>query len=91
MNLNRHGREYYQLEITTDPVTAPTAWEGSFDGGGTWIAALSVSGRAAWLVEGAAAPPPVQGQVVVDTVQPLVRLTDNPEVIVRDAPRIYVS
>lgn len=91
MNLNPHGREYYEVGITTDPTTAPTDWEASFDSGDTWVAAIDVGGHAAWLVEGAAAPAPAAGVVLTVGVQPLVRLTDNPEVIVRSAPRIYID
>jgi hypothetical protein len=35
VNLDRHGREYYQLGITTDPATTPTQWQASFDSGAT--------------------------------------------------------
>jgi hypothetical protein len=55
------------------------------------VTAINVGGRAAWLVEGVAAPPPVAGVVVADTLQRSIRLTDNPEVIVRHPPRIYID
>ena len=90
MNLDRHGREYYKLTITTDPATTPTEWEASFDGGSTWVGATDVDGDASWLVEGPDAPPPVVGKVLAPgPVHPRVRLIEDPEVIVRRPPERF--
>lgn len=90
MNLNRAAREYYALAIVTDPPVA--AWEATFDNGATWDAGATTDGVTRWLV---AAPDAVAGSAVavlpLGTTKPRVRATSNPEVIVRDAPAIYVS
>lgn len=94
MDLSRHGREDYTLEITTDPVTAPTDWEASFDGGRTWHTAVEDDdGFSAWLVAGRQAPDTVgdPGVELGTDSEPVVRLIDDPEVIIRDAPFITIT
>lgn len=90
MILSPQGREYYALTITTTPATQPTDWAASFDHGATWVTATAVDGNSAWLVAGASADP--TGAVVVRTkTSPLVRLLDNPEIVVRSAPTIEIA
>ena len=81
MILSAQGREYYQLSITTDPVTATTDWEASFDGGKTWVAVAGPNAPAATPA----------GQTVPASMNPLVRLAAAPELIVRGAPRISLT
>lgn len=100
MNLDPHGREFYDLTIITDP--AVDAWEASFDGGTTWGSGEDVTPvdaaegelRVRWLVEGAAVEPAdhdASATVLSAPVTPLLRATDNPEIPVRDGPRISVG
>lgn len=91
MILHRNGREYYALAITTTPNTGPTDWQASFDGGSTWVTAVSVSGNSAWLLAGAEADPTGAVAVVSRRVRPLVRLTVAPEIVIRDAPLIHYT
>lgn len=90
MDLSKHGKEYYELEIVTDPATDPTDWEASFDAGATWTDAVDVEGRAAWLVAGSLVSSPGNAAVLSHTTQPLVRLIANQEDVVRPAPLIEV-
>lgn len=92
MRLRRQGREQYDLTITTDPPV--TAWEASFDGGETYKTAEVVAApsalalRVRWLIAG---PDAAVGSAVAQlsgSVRPLVRATADPEIVVRDAPRI---
>jgi hypothetical protein len=78
VRLDRHGREYYKPGVTTDPAVDPTDWEASFDGGETWVAAIDDGGQAAVAV-------------ITRSVTPKVRLLDNPEIVVRDAPGISLD
>lgn len=92
MKLSSYGREYYELTITTSPATIPTDWEASFDGGATWITALNVSGNSAWLVRGTNAPAGAAVAIITASLNPKVRLTLSPEIIVRDeTPRIGLT
>lgn len=88
MNLNKLAREFYAPTIITEPPVA--AWSASFDDGATWVEGELVSDQHRWLVAGPAADPGT-ATVVPATVTPLLRAVDNPEIIVRDAPRIYVG
>jgi hypothetical protein len=90
MHLRPDAREWYALEITTTP--AVTAWEASFDNGTTWAASTAVGtdGFSRWLVAGPNADPTGAKVLPLGRTVPLVRATQNPEVIVRDAPRIDV-
>lgn len=91
MHLPPNGREFYALTITTVPAVGATAWSASFDDGVTWHVAEDQGGKSAWLVAG---PDVAQGTAVAvisaDT-QPYVRLTDNPAIVVRRAPAIYLA
>lgn len=91
MILNPRGREYYALQITTTPATTATDWSASFDGGSTWSVAVNVSGYSAWLVAGSLAALGTAVATVSSSVTPLVRLTANPEIVVRDAPKIQIT
>lgn len=91
MILSTFGREYYALTITTTPVTQPTDWEASFDGGTTWVGASNVNGNSAWLVRGTSAAAGSAVAVISRSVSPLVRLTTNPELVVRGAPGIQLT
>lgn len=97
MNLRPEAREFYILQITTDPQV--TAWEASFDGEETWVDGEAVVGSDdtfRWLVSGPDFDP--TGQVVADSAElplattvPIVRASDDPEVIYRKAPKISVK
>lgn len=97
MNLRPEAREFYVLQITTSPQIA--AWQASFDGEGTWVdgeAVPATDDEFRWLVSGPDFDP--TGQVVADSealplgsTTPIVRASDNPEVIYRKAPKITVK
>ena len=94
MDLHSAAREFYDLGITTDPAVSG-GWELSVDAGATWVAGEAVTGGARWLVRGPSFTPDV-GDVTVSTlvsasVQPLVRVVDTPETVVRDAPLIRLT
>jgi hypothetical protein len=91
VDLDRHGREFYRLTITTNPPSQPEDWEASFDRGATWVSVTVVDGAPAWLVEGPDAPQPPEGAVLTGNVYPLIRLVTQPEYVVRSAPRIRVT
>lgn len=91
-SLSRLGREYYRVEITTNPVI--TDWDISFDQGVTWEAMTydSQSGYMVILVSGPDFTPEV-GDVapyteLATSVMPYIRATDQPEVLIRTTPRI---
>jgi hypothetical protein len=96
VRLSRQGRELYTLELTATDAAGtpivPTGWDASFDRGVTWVAGTKnvSSGWWEWLVAGPDFPAAVDVPYVTLTagVLPLGRLTDNPEVIIRDWPRI---
>jgi hypothetical protein len=93
MNLRRNAREFYTLEITTEPEV--TSWDASFDNGSTWDAGTPATLDGAdvhrWLVAGDDADAGTAVAVLTTSVRPLIRATDTPEVIVRAAPRIYLT
>lgn len=89
MIIHRHSREFYRLEIVTEP--AVTGWEASFDGGTTWDASTVVDGFPAWLVAGTAAAVGTAVAVLADSVTPLLRVIDTPEIVVREGPKIFVQ
>jgi hypothetical protein len=80
------AREWYALEITTTP--AVTAWECSFDDGDTWVASTTVGsdGYFRWLVAGPTATPGTATVLPLGRTQPVIRATENPEIIVRRKP-----
>jgi hypothetical protein len=71
------------------------SWDASFDNGATWDAgtAATVDGTEVhrWLVAGEDATVGTAVAVLTTTVRPLIRATDSPEIIVRTAPRIYLT
>lgn len=98
MNLKRNAREYYTLGIVTDPEV--TSWDATFNGGTSWVTGTpgthTVNGVVVnvhrWLIAGPTAPvdgTPVAATITTD-VNPDIRATDNPEILVRDAKRIYL-
>jgi hypothetical protein len=100
VDLKPAGREYYTLEFTaTDigglPIVDPGIYEVSFDGGLTWFAGEEdqSAGVWQWLVAGAIAE--VGDAVTVlsgaSWIVPEARLVDNPEIVVRDMPPIYLT
>lgn len=90
MQLHPLAREYYALTIATDDDV--TGWQASFDHGTTWHAGDTSEddGRTRWLLAG---PDADTGDAIVisASVVPLVRAIDNPEIIVRKAPRVTVT
>jgi hypothetical protein len=90
--LPRLGREYYRVEITTDPQI--TQWEISLDHGVTWVAMEydNVTNFCSRLVRGPDFVAPGGdtnvSSLVAASVTPYIRAVDNPEVIVRATPRI---
>lgn len=92
MKLHRSAREFYTLVIVTTP--AVTSWEASFDGGRTWtVGEPTAAGTYRWLVAGPDAdahPSEVTVRVPGGCGTPLVRATDDPEVLVRYAPPIVI-
>ena len=92
MELHRNAREYYALSIVSTPPVV-NGWEASFDEGVTWVSGIQDDVDETlwrWLVAGPDATP---GDAVVleGTVAPMIRVLDTPEVIVEDAPKVYVS
>lgn len=90
MNLRKDGREWYALEIETSPPVA--AWEASFDNGATWLASTTVGtdGWSRWLVAGPNVDP-TGATVLSANCKPVVRAIDNPEIIPRLGPGIYLT
>lgn len=90
--LPRLGREYYRVEITTEPPI--NNWEISFDQGLTWVAMEydNVTNFCSRLVSGPGFVPPngdtTESSIIATSVTPYIRAVDNPEVIVRATPRI---
>ncbi|MBT9255363.1 hypothetical protein KMZ30_07230 [Phycicoccus sp. KQZ13P-1] len=93
MILKRAGREFYNLAISTTPAVA--SWEASFDGGATWSAgtAGTVDGVAVmqWLIAGPSVAKETAVAQLSGPVVPQIRATSNPEIVVRDAPRIDLT
>lgn len=94
MELSRHGRELYKLEITTTPVVA--SWEASFDGGETWVAGTAATLESGtpvvqWLVAGPLAALGAAVAVIASDLIPKVRALSNPEIVVRNAPAITLT
>ncbi len=90
MRLEPAGREFYKLDITTEP--AVTAWEASFDGGTTWQPSTDVGGLSAWLIAGPGAEVGTAVHVApLGRTVPTLRAVDNPEIIIRDGPPIDVA
>lgn len=91
--LHREGRQYYALRIETDEPA--TGWEASFDGGATYVPAVEADGESRWLVNGPTFDPdsaPLAPSILIAAnMRPLLRLIDNPEVIVHQGPAIILE
>jgi hypothetical protein len=87
MYLKRTAREYYSLAIVTDPAVA--SWEASFDGGTTFVAGEVDGANTRWLLAGPDVDPGT-ATVLAASVHPMVRAADTPEIVVRDAPWVYL-
>lgn len=89
MRLHRQGREFYVLKIaTTPPVSSP--WEASFDAGVTWVQGAETPDGWRWLVRGpeCSDDPATPSALIAHTIGPIVRASDIPELIIREAPSI---
>lgn len=93
MILHRQARELHVVEIVTDPPTAISAWEASYDDGVTWVPPVTAGARTGWLLAGpACTEAPAAGQVTITrTVTPLFRLRDKPELVIRDGPQVILT
>lgn len=99
MNLSRIGREYLEVEVSTDPEVS--GWEASFDGGSTWNAGEQVTSASVptwrWLLVGPDCPEPeVPGQInypagAGTSVRVYLRAIDNPEVLIRKGPKVSLK
>ena len=92
MELSPLGKELYDPGPSTEPEVDPATWQASFDGGDTWEAPTDTEGgRPKWLVAGPDSDDPSDAvAVITQTTRPLLRVNDNPEVIVANGPYIYV-
>lgn len=99
MNLNRDAKEQYRLQISTVttagvPITL-ASWEASFDRGATFVAATIVTwdsqSWAGWLIAGPDANPSGAVAVIPRSLTPIVRVTDSPEIVARNAPPVYLT
>lgn len=99
MILDSAACEWYGLKIDTVPDAPSTDWEASFDEGATYLPATpiagvidgqTVEGLAGWLIAGpnydGDSEPDFATAVAYTPVK--VRLIDNPETVIHDAPRI---
>lgn len=99
MRLLPGGVERYRPRPTTDPAIAASQWQASFDGGLTWVNAsvqtdLIPAGEPTWLLAHATvASPPVGATVMPDLewVIPAIRFANDPELIVRAGPVVYLT
>jgi hypothetical protein len=90
--LSKFGREYYQVEITTEPPI--TSWQISFDKGTSWHQMVydTETKLCSVLVAGPFFTP-AQGDgsqyvQILKSCSPYIRAIDDPEVIVRSTPRV---
>lgn len=94
MNLRPEAREFYILQISTAPQV--TAWQASFDGE-EWVDCEQVGDDTfRWLVNGPEFDPVGQADadsaaLPLGSLTPIVRASDDPEVIYRKAPKISVK
>lgn len=96
MKLNRTERDYYAIQMTTTPPLDGTL-EASFDEGKTWVAGVldSEAVWTTWLVAGPNYDASAHGQDPADTqavitknTVPIIRLKDNPVLLVENGPKI---
>jgi len=89
MRLYAQAREYYTLEIDTVPPV--TGWEASFDDGATYYDGEFVGGTTyRWLVAGPGVDPGDAVAIITKNTEVMVRAASDPEVIVDEAPMIYL-
>lgn len=93
MYLSSDGREFYTLEIVTDP--AVSGWEAHFGeldeaDDKVWVAGEADGANTRWLLAGPDAELDAAAAVIDASVEPKVRAIDNPEIIVRSAPVVYL-
>lgn len=105
MNIDRHAREWYAISVVTLPPVPATSWQASFDDEVTWASGTDVTGYdddgtqvtgVGWLLAGpdydeTLSPNPAGTITLPDVriIRTKIRLLDNPEVPIRDAPNIY--
>jgi hypothetical protein len=91
MQLNIYSREYYFLDIPTDPPI--TAADASFDDGQTWVPGESFDNGFRWLIQGPNSDLDEAGAVIirVPTMVPLVRYGSPPQRRVEEAPAISLT
>lgn len=85
MNLNRKERDWYRLDIMTNPPQVGT-WQGSFDEGFTWVdGTQSVEGLWCWLLAGpefdassVGLDPSDTDAVIIESVTSLLRIKEDP-------------
>jgi len=84
MRIDRRGQEYARFPATGAPASAGTL-EVSFDDGATWHPMTWNQAETAvtLLVSGPDMPNPAGVVLKVGRNQPLIRLTDTPEVVIR--------
>lgn len=104
MELNPFSRKLYTVELAVtnvagDAIPDAGPWEASFDGGVTWTTAVEVADHTGWWEWLVAGPKVTEALPVgatlaatlTETVQPIGRLVDNPEVVAEHMPRIYFA
>lgn len=84
MRLDRRGQEYAHFPVTGAPANA-AALEVSFDSGATWQVTTWNTDKtvASILVAGPSLTAPAGVVLPLGRTQPLLRLTDTPEVVIR--------
>lgn len=89
--LRRLERKYFTWTLTGVPEGVLTAAV-SFDDGATWTSAGINAGAVKLLLAGPDADPEATGAVVLaaGTYFPLIKVEDNPEIIIDDSDPIYV-
>lgn len=95
MILDQAACEWMKLALVTEPVTVPTDWEASIDGGTTWVTATAIDASSAWLTAGPNYAGPEAPDFTItttpSTTRVKVRLVEAPETVIRSATRISVK
>lgn len=96
MRLHRKDRDWYIVSIEVDPEISGTP-EASFDGEETWVEGIASDDNWAWLVAGPDFVAADTGQSDVDTMAvvhstmtPDLRFSEDPVVVIEEAPEIEV-
>jgi len=92
MQLNSYSREYYFLDIPTDPPISSA--QASFDDGLTWEDGEPFDNGFRWLIQGPNADIPGDTMALIismPTVVPLVRYGSPPQSRVEEAPAISLT